>query len=171
METLEFNFFEPITQDLLNLFVRSLNNVPSNQPIRLQMASQGGDVVIAVQMYHFLKRFQNLTIEAVGNVDSAAIIVFLAGNHRTAAEHTTFLLHSLTQDYPSAVSLRMSDLKNIEKILNRRIEQYCAIFNERTASANSAIDIWSIACGYMESPLTTAEAFAAGILTTRSNKS
>ena len=65
--------------------------------LRLLFASSGGSVEDGIALYHFLRALPvKLTIHSVGSVDSIAIAVFLAGEHRLCCEHSTFLFHDFT---------------------------------------------------------------------------
>lgn len=65
--------------------------------IKFYISSTGGDMDSAFRLYDFLRTLP-LEIETIGfgQVDSAAIILFLTGTKRTATKGCRFLLHSGT---------------------------------------------------------------------------
>jgi len=65
--------------------------------IKFYISSTGGDMDSAYRLFDFLKSLP-IEIETIGfgQVDSAAIILFLTGNKRTATKNCRFLLHEGT---------------------------------------------------------------------------
>ena len=166
MSELELDFFFPITQESLNILTQSLGTLPFEQPIRIYLASSGGDVNVGIQMYNYLRRFTNLTIEAMGNIDSIAVVVFLAAKHRTSTANTSFLLHGIALDSAGPVSLRLKDVEGYSEQLTHQIKRYSDIFNERTTGASAPIDLKSALAGRSDVWLDVTAAKSAGILTT-----
>ena len=63
-------------------------------------SSGGGSVDSAVTLYHFLKALPcEIIIHNIGSIDSAANVVFMAGDKRYAVSHTSFLFHGLTYGF------------------------------------------------------------------------
>ena len=65
--------------------------------VKFYISSTGGDIDSAFRLYDFLKSLP-IEIETIGfgQVDSAAIIVFLTGSKRSASKNCRFLLHGGT---------------------------------------------------------------------------
>ncbi len=62
---------------------------------RMNISSNGGRVFNAVSIYNFLNGLKDVTIHThnLGQIDSSANLIFLAGHKRTASKASTFLLH------------------------------------------------------------------------------
>ena len=69
----------------------------SASEIQLRISSAGGNLHAGFAAYHHLKSLDlPVTTYNFGNVESSAILLFLAGNNRLAAPYSTFLLHSFS---------------------------------------------------------------------------
>ncbi len=65
-------------------------------------SSGGGSVDSAITLYHFLKALPcEIVMHNVGSIDSAANVVFMAGDRRYAVGHTSFLFHGLAYGFPT----------------------------------------------------------------------
>lgn len=62
------------------------------------MSSPGGDVDVAIELFHFLREL-DCEIQTVNTsfVNSAAIIVYLAGDVRISHSGSTFYIHSISK--------------------------------------------------------------------------
>lgn len=61
------------------------------------ISSTGGDIDSAIRVYDFLKSITNkIHTIGFGQVDSSALLVYLAGDKRTALEDTRFRIHEAT---------------------------------------------------------------------------
>ena len=64
--------------------------------IYFQFSSGGGHVDSAITLYNFLKSLPcEIIMHNTGSIDSAANVVFMAGNKRYAVAHTSFLFHGV----------------------------------------------------------------------------
>ena len=163
----KLNFFTPISREALENLIAATTHLPLDTPIQINMASSGGNVQIGMQMYNYLKRFSNLTIKAMGNIDSIAVIVFLAASSRIATDNSLFFLHGITLDSNGPISLRTKDLDDYKDKLTHEISRYSNIFAKATAKADKPIslgDIRLILEGHGDRTLTTTEALLTGIL-------
>jgi ATP-dependent protease ClpP protease subunit len=66
-----------------------------NQVINLLVSSPGGQTGIAMSFYDLVKSFYRPNLQTIGSgdVDSSAIIVFLAGRQRFVTPNTTMFIH------------------------------------------------------------------------------
>ena len=66
-----------------------------NQVINLLVSSPGGQTGIAMSFYDLVKGFYRPNLQTIGSgdVDSSAIIVFLAGRQRFVTPNTTMFIH------------------------------------------------------------------------------
>jgi ATP-dependent protease ClpP protease subunit len=68
--------------------------------INLMLNSNGGDVTLGIAMYHILCAM-DITINtyAISNVNSAAILLYLAGKERIANRESLFAFHSARESF------------------------------------------------------------------------
>lgn len=79
-----------------------------------QFSSNGGSVDSAITLYNFLKSLPcEIVMHNTGSIDSAAIVVFMAGDKRYAASHTSFLFHGVGWGV-NAGEIKMAQLKEME---------------------------------------------------------
>lgn len=82
-----------ITRALLKLSEKS------SDPIEFYFSSSGGDVYEGLAVYDAIMACPcDVHIIASGKIMSAGFIIFLAGDVRIAAPHTTFMMHSVSYD-------------------------------------------------------------------------
>jgi ATP-dependent Clp protease protease subunit len=69
----------------------------SKEPIELYLSSPGGDVYPALGIYDAVRSSPcDIIIYGLGEIMSAAFVIFLSGDYRYAAPNTTFMMHSLS---------------------------------------------------------------------------
>ena len=67
--------------------------------VYLLLATPGGDVMSGINLYNVLRAMPfKLIVHNAGNVDSIGNAVFLAGDKRYAAPHSTFMFHGVGLD-------------------------------------------------------------------------
>lgn len=106
------------------LFFVLTNQLQSGvKEIRLNISSPGGLVFHAITVHNFILGLQDVTVHAhnLGQIDSAANVIFLAGKVRTASKAATFLMHPPKAMFngPQAMSIeemgeRLEGLKSDE---------------------------------------------------------
>lgn len=105
-------------------------NVPE---VRLLLSTPGGSVMNGMNLYNVLRAMPfKLVTHNVGNVDSIGNAVFLAGEERLAAAHSTFMFHGVGFDAQPGTRLEEKNLReNLASLLadQRRI---ASIIDERT---------------------------------------
>lgn len=118
------------TESLIAALANLANqNVPE---VYLLLSTPGGSVMNGMNLYNVLRGMPfRLTTHNVGNVDSIGNAVFLAGEHRFACPHTTFMFHGVGFDAGGA---RLE-----EKFLRERLDgvladqkRIAAVIEERT---------------------------------------
>jgi len=163
----QINLYAPITPELLNELITTTATLPDSHPIQINMASHGGDVPAGVQMYNYLKRFEKLTIKAMGNIDSIAVIVYLSAKRRLATNNTLFFLHGIALDSHGPISLRTKDLDDYKEKLSHEVARYSDIFVKETYLDSNAIpleEVKSILEGHGDRTLTANEALHVGVV-------
>lgn len=90
------------------------------QQVHLLLSTPGGSVMNGMNLYHLLCGMPfELTTHNVGNVDSIGNAVFLAGRHRFATHHATFMFHGVGMDLNGHVRLEEKNLREqLDAILN-----------------------------------------------------
>jgi len=90
---------QPITQ-LLMVVGNQVRD--GNRDIYILMSSNGGDPGLAFTAYNYLRSLPaHITTINLGNIDSAATILFCAGQERFAVTGTRFLIHGVMFNYAS----------------------------------------------------------------------
>src|SRR5713101_1517285 len=94
----------PSTETLLATIANLINQrVPH---IYLLLSTPGGSVMHGLTIYNVLMGLPcDLTIHNVGSVNSIGNAIFLAGKHRYACQHSTFMFHGVGFDSPAGVRL------------------------------------------------------------------
>lgn len=81
-----------VSEAIMYIFRQFYNN--SNIEITLYISSTGGDIDSAIRFYDFIKSSGvNLKTVGFGQVDSAAILLFLSGTERTLIKNCRVRLH------------------------------------------------------------------------------
>jgi ATP-dependent protease ClpP protease subunit len=132
--------------------------------IILHISSGGGDLASAFAAYHFLRSIE-IPIEAhnIGNIESAAVLLFLAADVRRAAPHSRFLFHDFHWGFPAG-DVPLAKLREHTASLEFDSRRYADIFNERTEGAESPINISECLNG-LSLIATPATALKAGVIT------
>jgi len=137
------DFFCGITLKSARALVSVVNNAVHNNPAKIviRLSSTGGSLDPAFAAYHFLRAAgAPLEIYNAGNVQSSAVLLYLAADTRCAAPHSRFLFHNFHWAFGGEPVIH-SSLR--EKIFNLDFDaaRYCDIFNERTQGAKSPVNI------------------------------
>ena len=97
------------------------------------MSSPGGSIVEGFALYNFIRALPfTCNTHNIGSIQSIANIVFLAGERRTSAKYSSFLLHNFTWTFAQE-TLTVPQVS--EKIMNLDVarKDFTGIFEERTA--------------------------------------
>jgi ATP-dependent Clp protease protease subunit len=119
------------TESLIAVMVNCANH--GAVEVRLLMSTPGGNVMSGINLYNVLRGLPfRLVTHNVGNVDSIGNAVFLAGEHRLVAPHSTFMFHGVGFEAPPSSHFD-------EKLLRERLDSILAdqnriagIIEERT---------------------------------------
>ncbi len=111
---------------ITNTTASVLMGVVSNQinkqveEITLLINSPGGTVNDGIALYNFLKGVPiELTVHNIGQVDSIANIVFMAGKHRFAVPTSSFFFHDVGMTVKKELRLVEKNLNEHLKIIKR----------------------------------------------------
>src|SRR5690606_27552247 len=93
-----------------------------------------------VAFYNFLKLLpQKITMHNIGNVNSIANIIFMAGEERYAAPHSYFLFHGGNWNYTNA-SLTLEVMKENCSILEQNQETMKNIITENSSLSTDQVE-------------------------------
>ena len=96
-------------EHLIALMAKQVNDNVDH--VYLLISSPGGQVMSGLTLYNFLTAMPfKLTTHNVGNVDSIANAIFLAGEERYACPHSTFMFHGVGFDITNT-RLEQKDLQ------------------------------------------------------------
>lgn len=104
-----------VDETMASIIVRSLLKMSelSKDPIELYLSTFGGDAYSAMKIYDAITACDcDVHIIASGKIMSAGFIIFLAGDQRTAAPHTAFMMHSIS--YESEGKVKDQEISVIE---------------------------------------------------------
>lgn len=129
------SFSAEINPNTTESLIAALANCASQQvgEVHLLLSTPGGSVMNGINLYNVLRGMPfRLTTHNVGNVDSIGNAIFLAGDHRIACPHSTFMFHGVGFD---GTGTHLD-----EKLLRERLDSVLAdqlrigsIIEERTA--------------------------------------
>ena len=144
-----FNFFASVNEKTISIITGQINEAMTyqndNKPesILIKLSSGGGNLHAGFTFYNFIRSIHDLfpiTIVNMSDVDSIAVIMYLASDKRLVIPHSKFLLHDFNWTF-DAGSVNHSRLAEHVASLDADVKRYSDIFNERTQGAQSVIDI------------------------------
>ena len=142
-KTYVIDFFADINRKTVDALLINVDKAVSenSSKIVIRLSSKGGLICSAFSAYLELRIKSNvLTIHNMGNVESSAMLLYLAAKTRTAMPGSTFLIHPLSWTYiPEKITLPA--LKKAIDDLNIDIDHYERIYKNRTEHADNPIDI------------------------------
>jgi ATP-dependent Clp protease protease subunit len=90
--------YQKQVQTLISFCVEQIQN--GFDHIYLLFSTSGGSVNEGITLYNTLRGLPaTITIHNSGNVDSVGNVIFLAGGHRYACPHSTFMFHGVGWDF------------------------------------------------------------------------
>lgn len=137
------HFICPVTarsvQILQNVCLGAIRTAGASR-IELRISSEGGDLAAGFAAYGFLRSLPiGLHTHNISNVESIAILMYLAGTVRTAALHSRFVVHPLHWNTTQG-AVDHNRLNEWSESLNFDRGRYAAIFQETTNDAKLPID-------------------------------
>lgn len=126
-DIIRISFTEQINVSTVRTFIEELERCNAENPdctdLYITIASPGGDVELAIELYNFIRSLNcKVTTINLSYVNSAAIIVYLSGEERLCFPSSSFFVHSITKrmnkDYTISELLReVKEMKaNTEKV-------------------------------------------------------
>ncbi len=112
------------TRTFIELLCKEIDNNPSASELVINMSTPGGDVELAIEIYNFLRNLDcRVTTVNTSFVNSAAILIYLAGDERICMPASSFYIHSVTKKLNGIFTYRelereVQEIKcNTQKIL------------------------------------------------------
>lgn len=124
----------PASTEGLIATVATLHNQGATE-IHLMLSTPGGSVMHGFTIYNVLRSIPvNLHTYNMGNVDSIGNVIFLAGSHRFACPHSTFMFHGVGFDLVGSIRLddkllreKLDSISADHKRIASVIEQYSSL--------------------------------------------
>lgn len=119
------------SEKFINILIECIKS--GVKDVYLLLFSAGGAVPNTVGLYNLLRGLPlKLTTHNIGNVDSAANILYLAGSPRYASETARFMLHNLSLSFNTGCTFKSEDMRdNLNRILSDH-GRFLAIVCDRT---------------------------------------
>lgn len=135
-----YNFIGSINNESISNFLTFVKNSKDISSLTVNINSLGGEVSCAIAIYNYLKSKEiSIQTHNIGDVSSAAIILYLSGTKRTAEEACKFLIHPIALNVNSTINYNgASELLNtiVTDIVN-----YSAIVKKETSNMNNKYNI------------------------------
>ena len=160
------HFIGPINHNsactVRNLCLQALQAGASE--IELHLSSEGGNMTAGFALYYFLKSLPiPLTTHNMGNIESIAVVIFLAGAKRRACPGSRFLVHPLNWGFGNLVAADHSRVSEWRECLDFDAERYASIYEEATRGCAEHDDIRTHLFGNARL-FTADQALAAGLI-------
>lgn len=114
------NFFNEITPQSVNNLMGVCTQLLRETPDELYFlfSSPGGHVDSGITLYNYLKAIApKIIMHNTGAINSIATVVFLAGDERYAANHSTFLFHGVKTGFSKDSQMTLAQIREIESQL------------------------------------------------------
>lgn len=139
-----FHFYGPVTmvsfRSLMDILLQATAQHGCQKAV-LCISSEGGDLNSGFTAYNFLRALKvDLTAINTGTVESIAVPIFLAADHRLVLNNSRFLLHSFHWNFLNA-PVDHTRLAEHSDSLQFDAKRYAEIFQERTNGADDPINI------------------------------
>jgi ATP-dependent Clp protease protease subunit len=129
--------------------------------VQLLLSTPGGVVMNGINLFNVLRALPfKLVTHNVGNVDSIGNVIFLAGEDRYAAPHSTFMFHGCQANTPPGTQLDSKRLREVLDNIDADELRIASIVEQR-----SKLDEAQIRTFFREAhTMNAAEAVGAGII-------
>lgn len=132
--------------------------------IRIHMSSEGGNNDQGFVAYHFLRSLPvPITTHCIGNIESMAVMIYLAGTTRRIVPHGKVKIHPMHWGFVGG-TVDHDRLAEYVDSLDFDAKRYADIFDERTKGAKSTVDVRAHLAGKAKL-LDASSALALGIAT------
>lgn len=132
----------PIDQRVVTILVPYLVDlrVAGARRLTLAISSPGGNVIAGVAIYNAMRSMPyQIVTHNIGNVDSIANVVFLAGTERYANESAAFMFHGVGFDWSANERLEEKNILEKLDVIRSEHKRISAIIASRS-------NLTSVAC-------------------------
>ena len=139
-DTLKINFSDSINTTTAKDFVISLEKLclqyPDAGSLSISISSPGGDVDVAIELFYFLRSLE-CKVQTINTsyVNSAAILIYLAGDIRMCHVGSTFYIHSISKRLKGVYDIKTLLMEVKEMSVNTDIVS--TILEQRTKKRKS----------------------------------
>ena len=141
--TFYINYFGPIDERTTNVIMGTCANIiAQHKPdcLYFLFASGGGSVNAGISLYNFLKALPaTIVMHNTGTIDSIATVIFLAGNERWAASHSSFLFHGVSMGFNQGTALNLNQINEKKSQLDNDQKKIAGIISDNTSIAEEEI--------------------------------
>ena len=140
------NFIADVNSDSVNTLVRIINDqvIKGNHKITILISSGGGQTAPALAAYNLLRHMSSLELTTfnIGNVDSAAMLLYCAGAHRYSlpGPGTRFLIHGNAMNPPVGVPIDVTFWESQVQLLKSLNEMTVRVIAEASNDRRSDIE-------------------------------
>lgn len=138
-----FDFIGEInTNNIITLtnYIKSIQNLTSNDTLIININSSGGSISDGVAIYNIIKKLPcKVTTHNLGEVSSAAVLLYMAGTTRTSADISKFLIHPITMNLNSICNYYQ--IKELINILEADINNYFSIITREIPTITQKYNI------------------------------
>ncbi len=132
--------------------------------IYILFSSTGGMVDPGIALYNTLKGINaKLTMHNVGNVDSTANAVFMAGHERFACPHSTFMFHGVKWGFGQGQTLGPSELGELVGNLEALEAKIAGIIHDQTSLVTEEINRFFVEAQTVDSASALAKGIVQGV--------
>ena len=111
--------------------------------LQVFISSEGGTTDQGFAAYHFFRSLPiTVTMHCIGNVESMAVMLFLAADKRLIVPHGKVKIHPMHWGF-NAGTVDHDRLAEYVASLDFDAERYTAIFKERTEGAHEPVDVFA----------------------------
>jgi ATP-dependent Clp protease protease subunit len=154
----EITFFKEVNNETIAELIEKCRE---EKEIKLLLNSCGGNPIAARAFYNFIRSHSiKLHVDVLGVCDSSALVILCAGQKRTAAKNTTFMLHRIRNTFKDS-RMTVEEMKESFIDLKKLEASYRKIIFDTTKQPKSVLNKMFIA----EKDITANQAFKIGLLT------
>jgi len=142
-KTVYINYFDGINESKVKALMALCSDIIAKcrpETLYFLVSSNGGSVNAGIALYNFLRALPvEIVMHNTGSIDSIATVIFLAGNRRYAALHSTFLFHGVQMTCNQGVVLNYTQLQEHVSMMQQDENKIAGIIAARTQLTEAEI--------------------------------
>lgn len=105
------------------------------------ISTPGGSVSAGITFYNYLRLLPaKIIMHNTGSIDSIGAVIFLAGDERYAAPHSSFLIHGIRAHFPKDQETTLTQIAEAKNHIEEDHNKIAGIFMERTKISQTEMD-------------------------------